>query len=93
MFLVLLVYVDDIVITGNNNDEVLKFKQFLSSKFQIKDLGTLKYFLRIEVLDNKKVLCLTHRKYCLELLCEYGLLACKPAATPMQHVGDFASPI
>ncbi|GJT89630.1 ribonuclease H-like domain-containing protein [Tanacetum coccineum] len=85
VILALLVYVDDIVVTGNNLEEIVKFKEFLASKFQIKDLGSLKYFLGIEVLENKHGMCLSHRKYCLELLSEYGLLACKPTATPMQH--------
>ncbi|GJX59303.1 ribonuclease H-like domain-containing protein [Tanacetum coccineum] len=48
------VYVDDIVITGNNVKEFDEFKKFLRSKFLIKYLGKLKYFLGIEVLDNDK---------------------------------------
>ncbi|GJZ13349.1 ribonuclease H-like domain-containing protein [Tanacetum coccineum] len=47
-FVALLVYVDDIIITGNKVDEIEKFKSFLKTKFQIKDLGKLKYFLGIE---------------------------------------------
>ncbi|GJV72029.1 ribonuclease H-like domain-containing protein [Tanacetum coccineum] len=83
-FIALLVYVDDIVVTGNNVDEIDKFKVFLKSKFKIKDLGPLKYFLGIEVIKTEKDLCLTQRKYCLELLKEYGLLGCKPVSTPME---------
>ena len=83
VFLALLVYVDDIVITGNNVNEIEQFKLFLKSKFQIKDLGKLKYFLGIEVLKNENGVCLSQRKYCLELLHEYGLLACKPVETPL----------
>ncbi|GJU43528.1 ribonuclease H-like domain-containing protein, partial [Tanacetum coccineum] len=83
-FVALLVYVDDIVLTGNNINEINKVKTFLKSKFKIKDLGELKYFLGIEVLKTKKDgLCLSQRKYCLELLYNYGLLACKPASTPL----------
>ncbi|GKD53707.1 ribonuclease H-like domain-containing protein, partial [Tanacetum coccineum] len=82
MFVALLVYVDDIVITGNNEVEIKSFKNFLSSKFLIKDLGELKYFLGIEVLKSDNGLCMTQRKYCLELLHEYGLLAAKPVDIP-----------
>ncbi|GKB26457.1 ribonuclease H-like domain-containing protein [Tanacetum coccineum] len=78
MFVSLFVNVYDIFITGNNEVEIKSFKKFLSSKFLIKDLGELKYFLGIEVLKNDKDLCMTQRKYCLELLHEYGLLAAKP---------------
>ncbi|GJS68950.1 putative reverse transcriptase domain-containing protein [Tanacetum coccineum] len=76
---------DDIVVTGNNLNEIDKFKQFLKSKFQIKDLGKLKYFLGIEVLDNKDGICLSQRKYCLELLHEFGLLAAKHVDTPLRE--------
>nr|GEX32851.1 ribonuclease H-like domain-containing protein [Tanacetum cinerariifolium] len=79
------VYFDDIVVTGNNKNEIDKFKSFLSIKFMIKDLGQLKYFLGIKVLENKSGMCLSQRKYYLELLSEYGLLACKRAATPLQQ--------
>ncbi|GKB95546.1 ribonuclease H-like domain-containing protein, partial [Tanacetum coccineum] len=85
VFIAILVYVDDIVVTGNNNSEIDKFKHFLSTKFMIKDLGQLKYFLGIEVLENMNGLCLNQTKYCLELLNEYGLLACKPTTTPLQQ--------
>ncbi|GJY81077.1 putative RNA-directed DNA polymerase, partial [Tanacetum coccineum] len=83
VILVLLVYVDGIVVTGNNVEDISKFKNLLASKFKIKDLGSLKYFLGIEVLENKQGLCLSQRKYCLELLSEHGLLACKHVTTPI----------
>ncbi|GJR78798.1 ribonuclease H-like domain-containing protein [Tanacetum coccineum] len=54
VFLALLVYVDDIIITGNNISEIEKFKVYLKSKFMIKDLGKLKYFLGIEVINTSK---------------------------------------
>ncbi|GJR83506.1 putative RNA-directed DNA polymerase [Tanacetum coccineum] len=81
--LYLLVYVDDLVITGNSETEIENTKSFLNKKFKIKDLGELKYFLGIEVLKTKNRLCLNQRKYCLELLHEFGLLACRPVVTPL----------
>ncbi|GJS10156.1 putative RNA-directed DNA polymerase [Tanacetum coccineum] len=81
--LYLLVYVDDLVITGNDIKEIESFKSFLKNKFKIKDLGELKYFLGIEVLKTETGLCLSQRKYCLELLHEFGLLACRPIMTPL----------
>ncbi|GJU41558.1 ribonuclease H-like domain-containing protein [Tanacetum coccineum] len=82
-FIALLVYVDDIVVTGNCVNEINKFKVFLKSIFKIKHLGSMKFFLGIEVIGSDKDLCLTQRKYCLELLKDYGLLGCKPVSTPM----------
>ncbi|GJS43996.1 ribonuclease H-like domain-containing protein [Tanacetum coccineum] len=73
IFLALLVYVDDIIITGNNISEIENFKIYLKSKFMIKDLGKLKYFLGIEVIETNKCICLNQRKHVLNLLSEYGL--------------------
>ncbi|XP_071728540.1 uncharacterized mitochondrial protein AtMg00810-like [Rutidosis leptorrhynchoides] len=84
VFIAILVYVDDIVVTGNNTCEINKFKDFLKSKFQIKDLGVLKYFLGIEVIRENKNICLSQRKYTLDLLTEFGLLNCKPIYTPIE---------
>ncbi|GKD62995.1 ribonuclease H-like domain-containing protein, partial [Tanacetum coccineum] len=83
VFLALLVYVDDIIITGNNISEIEKFKVYFKSKFMIKDLGKLKCFLGIEVIDTDKGVCLNQRKYVLDLLFEYDMLACKLAKTPL----------
>ncbi|GKA40483.1 ribonuclease H-like domain-containing protein [Tanacetum coccineum] len=83
VFVALLMYVDDIVIIGNKLSEIEKFKVFFKSKFQIKYLGKLKYFLGIEVLDNADGICLSQRKYCLELLYDYGLLAAIHVDTPL----------
>ena len=45
----LIVYVDDIVLTGNDHAEMEKLKRRLAKEFEIKDLGKLKYFLGTEV--------------------------------------------
>ncbi|GJY90481.1 ribonuclease H-like domain-containing protein [Tanacetum coccineum] len=84
LFIALLVYVDDIVVTGNDIKEIENVKEFLKSKYLIKDLGKLKYFLGSEVLETDTRLCLTQRKYCIELLTEFGMLGCKPCNTPIE---------
>ncbi|GJS32458.1 putative RNA-directed DNA polymerase, partial [Tanacetum coccineum] len=71
-FVILLVYVDDILITGNDITKINLCKDLLSSRFMIKDLGDLKYFLGIEVIKNDKGICLSQRKYSLELLNEFA---------------------
>ena len=80
----LLVYVDDIILTGNSEFEINKVKDFLKTQFLIKDLRRLKYFLGIEAIDVKNGICLNQRKYCLELLHEFGMLGCKPIKTPLE---------
>nr|GEU79067.1 ribonuclease H-like domain-containing protein [Tanacetum cinerariifolium] len=83
VFLAFLVYMDDIIITGNNVSKIKKFKVFLKFKFVIKDLEKLKYIPDIEVIDTEKGICLNQRKYVIDLLSEYGMIACKPVNTPL----------
>jgi Reverse transcriptase (RNA-dependent DNA polymerase) len=80
---VVLVYVDDIIITGNSQLEINSIKNSLKQKFDIKDLGKLKYFLGIEIAHSSKGLFISQRKYVLDLLKETGKLGCKPASTPI----------
>ena len=79
----LIVYVDDIVIMGNGQDDIQRLKQHLFSHFQTKDLGKLKYFLRIEKAQSKSNVVMNQRKYALEILEETSMLDCKPVDTPM----------
>ncbi|KAL5750189.1 hypothetical protein ACOSP7_024792 [Xanthoceras sorbifolium] len=51
---ILIINVDDIILTGNYEEEMQKMKVFLAKKFEIKDLGSLKYFMGMEVARSKK---------------------------------------
>jgi hypothetical protein len=81
---VLIVYVDDIIITGNYEEEIKKLKKHLAQEFEVKDLGLLHYFLGIEVSQSTKGIHLSQRKYVLDLLSETGMSGCRPASTPIE---------
>jgi Reverse transcriptase (RNA-dependent DNA polymerase) len=82
---IVLVYVDDIIVTGNNEKEIQTVKNYLKNKFDIKDLGRFKYFLGIEIAHSKENgLFLSQRKYILDLLKKTGKLGAKPSSTPME---------
>ncbi|KAE8731219.1 Detected protein of unknown function [Hibiscus syriacus] len=80
---ILIVYVDDIVMTGDNTVELESLKNFLSNQFEVKDIGQLKYFLGMEVARSSKGIIISQRKYVIDILKEIGLLGCKPVATPI----------
>ena len=79
----LIVYVDDIVITGTDQDGIQKLKQHLFSHFQTKDLGKLNYFLGIEVAQSNFGVVIFQRKYTLNILIDNDMLDSKPVDTPM----------
>lgn len=66
----LLVYVDDIVVTGDDSKEIQNFKKCLLKEFDIKELGKLKYFLGIELAHSKQGIFISQQKYVLDLLKE-----------------------
>ncbi|KAJ4706604.1 Retrovirus-related Pol polyprotein from transposon TNT 1-94 [Melia azedarach] len=80
----LIVYVDDMIVTGSSPKEIEKLQNYLAKDFEMKDLGTLKYFLGIEVSRSKQGLFLSQRKYTLDLLAETGNSACEPVNTPIE---------
>jgi len=82
-FTIVAVYVDNILVTGSNPDEVVVFKQHLHSTFGIKDLGQLHYFLGFEVAYLPKEISLSQRKFTQDLLLDTGFDIAKSIATPL----------
>ncbi|KAL0534470.1 hypothetical protein IC582_028761 [Cucumis melo] len=82
-FIALLVYVDDIIITGANALHIQELKRAFNQKFLLKDLGLLKIFLGLELARNSSDLFLSQRHYTLQLIEDTGLLGAKPTSIPM----------
>ncbi|XP_017189749.2 uncharacterized mitochondrial protein AtMg00810-like [Malus domestica] len=79
----LIIYVDDIIITSDDTKEMMRLERNLAAKFEMKNLGDLKYFLGVEVARSSRGIFLSQRKYVLDLLKETGMLGCKPVDTPI----------
>ena len=81
-FLALLVYVDDIILTGSDLSLIDKLIKDLHTSFALKDLGDLHYFLGIEVFRDATGLYLTQSKCITDLLAKNHMINCKPCSTP-----------
>ena len=87
--ILLVVYMDDIVITGSDSKGISSLKSFLQSQFHTKDLGMLRYFLGIEVMQSKHGIFLSQRKYVLDPLSEtrkFGVKSCSFPMVPSVHL-------
>ncbi|KAG5521631.1 hypothetical protein RHGRI_034005 [Rhododendron griersonianum] len=80
----LLLYVDDMIITGDDNVGISDLKAFLSKQFQMKDLGTVSYFLGLEISSTSDGYYLTQAKYASDLLSCAGITDNKTASTPLE---------
>lgn len=76
-------YVDDILVASSSNDVIVELKGLLSREFKVKNLGTPKFFLGIEIARNSSGISLFQRKYALDILADTGMLASKASTIPM----------
>ncbi|XP_069152641.1 uncharacterized protein [Solanum lycopersicum] len=80
---IILVYVDDILVTGSSLELIKETTEALQQVFKMNDLGELRYFLGIEFVRCEAGMVMHQRKYALQLIDEVGLSGAKPSGTPM----------
>jgi hypothetical protein len=78
---ILIFYVDDIIIAASDLDLLNSVKKSLSDRFQMKDLGELKWFLGIEFKKTQGTIVMSQRQYCEKVLARFGMTDCKPRKT------------
>jgi len=83
-FLLVGVYVDDLIISGPSVDEIRKFKSEMMKKFRMSDLGLLSYYLGIEVKQGEGHITLSQGAYALKILEGAGMKNCNSCDTPME---------
>ncbi|PKU87871.1 Retrovirus-related Pol polyprotein from transposon TNT 1-94 [Dendrobium catenatum] len=92
----LLIYVDDILVTGNDPSQIQQLLQHLHTEFALKQLGQISLFLGIQVIRTNNGFFLSQAHYAQQLLQEVGLSNCKPAPTPItpasKHQTDNTKP-
>jgi hypothetical protein len=82
---IIVIYVDDLIITRNSDVDIFDLKKLLKQKFEMKDLGKLHYFFGIEVIQSLKGIWLLQRQYALNNLSEYGMTRCIPISIPLEQ--------
>jgi len=81
---VIVIYVDDLIITRDSDVNIFNLKKLLKQKFEMKDLGELRYFFGIEIIQSPKGIWLLQRQYALNKLSEYEMMGCKPISIPLE---------
>nr|XP_034924377.1 uncharacterized mitochondrial protein AtMg00810-like [Populus alba] len=82
--LILLLYVDDMLLTGSTPSLVSNFIMVLSSEFAMKDLGPIHHFLGMEITPTTSGLHLSQSHYALTILERSNMVDCKPMSTPLE---------
>ena len=82
-FLVVCLYVDDMIYMGSSESIVAEFKDCMMKKFEMSDLGLLHYFLGLEVKQGVDGIFISQRKYAMDLLKKFNMVNYKVAVIPM----------
>lgn len=95
---ILLLYVDDIIITGSNDDLIQSVITDLSAIFDMKDMGALTYFLGLQIEYHSNGIFISKKKYATDLVSKAGMTSCNSCPTPhvphsqlLEHEGELLS--
>lgn len=81
-FLILVLYVDDLLITNNSTSAIAAVKRTFHDRFLMKNMGPLRFLLGLEINEDAKGIKLSQAKYAHDLLERFQMTDCKPAPTP-----------
>ena len=82
-FLVISLYVDDLLVTDSSAELIQQFKDDMMQVFEMSDLGEMSYFLGMEVEQKNGDIFICQRKYAKEMLKKFNMENCKSMTTPM----------
>ena len=82
--ILLLLYMDNMIITGDDFSSIQELKVFLSQQFEMKDHGHLSYFLGLKITHSTDRIYITQAKYASELLSRTGLTDNKTVDFPVE---------
>ena len=82
--LIIILYVDDMSLTSNNEEKIADFKAKLRAKFDMSTMGMLHYYLGIQFVQNKHGIIMSQSKYVQKLLERFKMKDCKPISAPME---------
>uniref|UniRef100_A0A5B7B1Y6 Reverse transcriptase Ty1/copia-type domain-containing protein n=1 Tax=Davidia involucrata TaxID=16924 RepID=A0A5B7B1Y6_DAVIN len=82
--LIVCLYVDDLIYTGNNTAMFGSFKKSMMAEFEMSDLGMMHYFLGIEVVQSSTGIFISQKKYVREILDRFQMKDCNPVNTPSE---------
>lgn len=82
--MIVCLYVDDMIFTGNNSDMYKDFKKAMTKEFEMTDIGEMSFFLGVEVKQMRDIIFMSQKKYAEQLLRKFRMQDCKPVATPTE---------
>ena len=81
--LIVCLYVDDLIFTGNDASMFSIFKHSMMTKFDMTDLGRMSYFIGLEVLQTLDGISISQRKYAQEVLARFNMSQCNAIHNPV----------